>query len=323
MKFILNILVSLVLLFFEGPHAIAQQNSSEADHDKDFRHIGTFSREGEYIKDYYVIKEKDTYHLFYNVGNAGPEQSWQQAGNEKSFGHATSKDLNNWEHHPRILHVRPDSWEGQVVSAPSILKNNGLYYMVYTGFDDRVLGKQAIGLAISKDLFNWERYEGNPVYDESDLDWIKVHPNGWVDCRDAHIIRYNNEFLMFTMVTTQEGEGAIALASSPDAKEWTDLGPALITFDQPESPRVFSHNGIYYMFATSGKGKTLVKTRDPKSNNWTEVPFQWPKGGLWSGWEILQEEQRTIFSAFLWKKNGNFIRFWEVDWDGKIPKVKY
>ena len=285
------------------------------------RHIGEFYREGEYMKDYYVFKEGDTFHLFYNVGDAGKTQDWQEAGNEKAFGHATSKDLKTWEHHPRILEVVPGTWEGQVVSAPSILKYGDTYYMTYTGFDDRVVGKQAIGLATSKDLFNWERYEGNPVYEAPE--WTIRNESGWLDCRDAHIIRHGDEFLMFTMVTTDKGKGAIALASSKDLKKWTDLGPAVVTFDAPESPRVFDHNGTFYMFATSGHGKVLLKTKDPKSNKWEEIPFRWPAPGFWSGWEVVQDGDRTIFSAFEWKLDGNFIRFWDVDWNGETPAVRY
>ena len=55
------------------------------------------------------------------------------------------------------------------------------------------------------------------------------------------------QFLMFSsMVTTADGKGAIALASSDDAIRWKDLGPALIPiFTTPESPRVFEHDGTY------------------------------------------------------------------------------
>jgi len=56
--------------------------------------------------------------MFYNVGNAGQSQDWQETGNEKAFGHATSTDLVNWQHHPRVLPVVPGTWEGNVVSAP-------------------------------------------------------------------------------------------------------------------------------------------------------------------------------------------------------------
>jgi sucrose-6-phosphate hydrolase SacC (GH32 family) len=297
-------------------------SSVEAQENKKLNHIGEFSREGEYIKDYYVYKEGDTFHLFYNVGNASLiTQEWTRPENEKAFGHATSKDLNNWQHHPRILHVVPKSWEGQVVSAPSILKYKGVYYMVYTGFDDRVFGKQTIGLATSKDLYNWERYEKNPI--NVAPDWVIKKPNGWVDFRDAHIIRYKNEFLMFTMATTTKGEGAIALSVSKDLKTWTDKGPALITFNQPESPRVFKHKRTYYMFASSSHGKVLYKTKKPTLNNWTQVAFDWPSGGIWSGWEVTELKGKTIFSAFLWKKNGNFIRFWDIEWKGETPVVKY
>lgn len=313
----MNLTLNLVLLLFVfSPCRIVK-----AEETKSPRHIGEFSREGEYIKDYFIIKEKDMFHLFYNVGDAGLTQDWQEPNNEKAFGHATSKDLKNWNHHPRILQVIPGSWEGQVVSAPSVVKFKNTFYMVYTGFDDRVLGKQSIGLATSKDLFNWERCKDNPVLTAPE--WTMINPNGWLDFRDAHIIRYKNEFLLFTMTTTKEGKGAIALASSPDAKNWKELGPALITFSQPESPRVFEHNGTFYMFATSGLGKILCKAKDPKANKWTEIHFAWPAGGLWSGWEVVQEKNRTIFSAFLWKTNGNFIRFWEIDWDGELPVVRY
>lgn len=288
---------------------------------KESHQIGEFSRDGEYMKDYYVFKEGDTFHLFYNVGAAGQKQDWQDKGNEKAFGHATSKDLKTWKHHPRILDAVPGTWEGEVVSAPSIIKRDGTYYMFYTGFDDRVHGKQSIGLATSKDLFHWKRHQGNPVYEAPP--WAKRNASGWLDCRDAHVIEHGGEFLLYTMVTSAEDKGAIALASSKDLTHWHDLGPALIAFTTPESPRVFEHDGTFYMFATSAHGKTLVKTKDPKSNKWEEVPFCWPAPGMWSGWEVVQDGNRTIFSAFEWKLNGNSIRFWDVNWEGEKPVVKY
>jgi hypothetical protein len=161
--------------------------------------IGEFSREGEYLENYYVFKDNDTFHLFYNVGNAGESQQWFEPGNEKAFGHATSKDFKTWKHHPRILDVVPGTWEGMVVSAPSIIKHEGVYYMFYTGFDDRVPGKQTVGLATSKDLFRWQRHEGNPVYEAPP--WADRRGDGWIDCRDSHGIKYGDGFLLFTMVS--------------------------------------------------------------------------------------------------------------------------
>ena len=285
------------------------------------RKVGEFSREGEYVKDYYVFREADTFHLFYNVGNAGETQQWFEAGNEKAFGHATSKDLKTWEHHPRVLEAVPGSWEGMVVSAPSIIKHNETYYMFYTGFDDRVPGKQTVGLATSKDLFTWERHPGNPVYEAPE--WTERRPDGWIDCRDSHVIKYGDEFLLFTMVTTKEGKGAISLASSKNLVDWEDLGPAVTTFKEPESPRVFEHDGKFYMFISSAFGKQLLRATNPKTGPWEEVPFRWPAPGLWSGWETVDDAESTIFSAFEWKSFGNFIRFWEVKWKDSVPEVIY
>ena len=283
--------------------------------------IGEFSREGEYMKDYYVFREGDTYHLFYNVGKASATQEWTEPGNEKAFGHATSKDLKKWEHHPRILEAVPGTWEGEVVSAPSVIKHEGIYYLFYTGFDDRVRGKQSIGFATSKDLFHWERHAGNPVYEAPP--WTARNPSGWLDCRDAHVIAYGKEFLLFTMVTTAEGKGAISVASSPDLVKWKDLGPAVVTFTTPESPRVFEHDGLYYMIASSAHGKELFKTANPKTGPWESIAFAWPAPGLWSGWEVVEDGKRTIFSAFEWKTFGNFIRFWDVRWNQGVPSVVY
>lgn len=204
--------------------------------------------------------------------------------------------------------------------------------MIYTGFDNRWLGMQTIGLATSKDLFDWTRHPANPVY-RAPAAWAKTNPNAWENCRDAHIMRHNNEFLLYTMVQTKKGEGAIALASSKDAVKWEDHGPALLTFSEPESPRVFEHKGIFYMFASSGYGRVLYKSKDPKSANWEQVPFNWPANapdaasnhsrGLWSGWEVVEHEGRLVFSAFYWKPHGGFIRFWDVKWDGDHPTVIY
>jgi hypothetical protein len=51
--------------------------------------------------------------------------------------------------------------------------------MFYTGFDDRVPGKQSIGLATSRNLFDWKRHTGNPVYEAPP--WAERRADGWVE----------------------------------------------------------------------------------------------------------------------------------------------
>jgi len=309
------------LLFLAASENVAHKPVAEGPLPVIDHKIGEFAREGEYLKDYYVFKDDDTFHLFYNVGNAGESQQWFEEGNEKAFGHATSKDFKTWAHHPRVLDVVPGTWEGMVVSAPSIIKHEGVYYMFYTGFDDRVPGRQTIGLATSRNLFKWQRHEGNPLYEAPP--WAERRADGWVDCRDAHVIKHGDGFLMFTMVTTKQGKGAIALAESKNLTDWKDLGPAVETFKEPESPRVFQHEEHFYMFISSAYGKQLLRTANPKTGPWEEIAFRWPAPGLWSGWEVVEDGNRTIFSAFEWKSFGNHIRFWDVRWKNHVPEVVY
>ena len=311
------------LLFLSSTPDVAHKPVAQGPLPVIDRKIGEFSRVGEYLKDYYVFKEADTFHLFYNVGIAGESQQWFEAGNEKAFGHSTSKDFKTWQHHPRVLNAVPGSWEGMVVSAPSIIKHDGTYYMFYTGFDDRVPGKQTIGLATSKDLFHWERHPRNPIYEAPP--WADRRADGYIDCRDSHVIKYGDEFLLFTMVSTSKsaGKGAIALAVSKNLIDWEDLGPAVETFKEPESPRVFQHGEYFYMFVSSAYGKQLLRTSNPKKGPWNQIPFRWPAPGLWSGWEVVEDGNRTIFSAFEWKSFGNHIRFWDVSWNDGIPHVVY
>ena len=54
----------------------------------------------------------------------------------------------------------PGSWDDELVSAPSIVKDNKEYKLWFTGFDGT---KGQIGLATSSDGINWLKYQNNPV----------------------------------------------------------------------------------------------------------------------------------------------------------------
>jgi hypothetical protein len=36
-------------------------------------------------------------------------------------------------------------------------------------------------------------------------------------------------------------------------------------------------------------------------------------------WKVVEQGNRTIFSAFEWKSFGNFIRFWDVNLKDGVP----
>ena len=288
--------------------------------------VGHFESPGEYMKDFFFLKDQDTWHLFYNVGTAGDKQDWWDPGNEESFGHATSKDLMHWTQHERLIHVQGDGWEGKTVSAPLIVKVGGLFQMIYTGFDKRVQGCQRIGLATSPDLFHWTRYEKNPIYEGSS--WTNWKPDTWSACRDAHVIEHGGKFYMFTMVDHNNGQGAIAIARSTDLKSWTDLGSAFrvvqhLADGSPESPTVFERGGKFYLIVGSDVAACYMSD-NIESNDWQRVnTFKYPPRGFWSGFEVVRDGDRYLAAAFEWKMNGNYIDFWELKFDGDKPYVVY
>ena len=317
-----GVVVGFSLITFDrlsGADAVAVAASAALP--KKSLRIGHFESPGEYMKDFFVFKNGDTYHLFYNVGTADGKQDWMSPGNEEAFGHATSNDLKTWARHERVIHVQGDGWEGKTVSAPSILKNGDGFQMIYTGFDKLAPGCQRIGLATSPDLFNWTRYEKNPVYEGPT--WTTWKPRVWADCRDAHVMEHGGKYYMFTMVTHKDGQGAIAIARSIDLKHWEDLGPAIHVPGQPESPVVFTHGGKFYLIVGSNVAACFMSD-NIESNDWQRVAaFKYPATGFWSGFEVLPDGDRLVAAAFEWKMNGNYIDFWELKFDGDKPYVVY
>lgn len=274
------------------------------------------------MKDFFVFKHGEIFHMFYNVGASGPKQHWGDPGNEESFGHATSRDLRQWEHHPRILQCTPGTWSGKVVSAPSILPVGNRFAMIYTGFDDRVHGLQSVGLAWSDDLWTWEPHPGNPVY--TGPAWTAWTPTQWSDCRDAHVIRAGDNFYMYTMVREAVTKlGAVSVARSRDLIAWEDLGAAAKVKGSPESPTVFEWDGKYFM-VTGADAPGLFMSDHPGATGWKPVPFNYPSaGGLWTGVEVFRDGDRFVVAAFYWKLGGNHIEFWQIDWNDGLPVVRY
>lgn len=282
-----------------------------------------FSHAGFYLKDYFVYRSPidQIYHLYYNIGKADAEQSWRQPFNEKQFGHATSKDLKAWQIHDTILPVVPDTWESDVVSAPHVVRHNDKFYMAYTGFGPNA--NQRMGIATSDDLFSWVRIPQNPV--AVGPEWTNWKEEGWADYRDPGLLQWKGQWLAFNTVKTSKGKNAVAISISKDLVRWKHLPEdkaLLADWGNPESAMAFKREDKVYLIASQPwQGNQMWMTDDPLSGDWKTIPFEFPEGD-WSGWEyILSPEGKELLSAFLWKKNGNFIRFWELEWQGESPRL--
>ena len=134
--------------------------------------------------------------------------------------------------------------------------------MFYTSRSKREAGKiQRIGVAISEDLYVWEKHKNNPVI-EADPNWYEkadISDEGLEHWRDPFII-YNREdkfYYAFICARVNHGDyngrGCIARAKSRDLLGWEVMSPATDAgnFYEMEVPDLHFKKGRWYLLFTT------------------------------------------------------------------------
>ena len=235
---------------------------------------------GRYLNDHCLIRHNGQWHFFGILGVVGPIGG--APGSEVSFAHATSRDLEEWDLQPEVLE-RTGVWpETDHVYAPYVIEHDRRFYMLYTAADE--MRTQRICLATSNDLFQWERYAGNPVIVPSTF-WSKwpgfglETPDGGTfgACRDPHIIKLDDgRFLAYWVSRLQEKLGrdltCVAASISHDLVHWQEIGPVFSIKAWPldeaptleaESPCVVFKDGKYWLFFKHGWWTHYVVSDSP------------------------------------------------------------
>ena len=284
---------------------------------------GKFAEPGGYVVDHALIKKDGLTHLFYIRGIAATNWPEYPLFN---FGHAVSRDLKNWDIQQPVLQCPATGWDVYQVWAPHIIERKGLYYMFYAGENKNVA--QAICLATSSDLYNWKRYDKNPVITTGP--WGIWDSSRWSDCRDPVILQDGeNYYCYYTAVRKNaengQPESCLGISSSTDLIKWKDEG--FIRLEQslttpPESPFVLKRNGTYYLFYTNYKYGTVYLTSKDPVKGWTELPVDKMvlMGGI-SASEIYEDNGRWYMSYISHQKNGlHFFEIKELLWgrDGGV-----
>lgn len=142
------------------------------------------------------------YHLYYQFNPYG--SMW---GN-MHWGHSSSRDLVNWEHHP--VAIAPDQW-GTIFSGSAVVdKNNtsgfgeGAVVAMYTSCS--LTQKQSIAYSLDGGL-TFTKYEGNPVVQAPQ------------ECRDPKVF-WNDEAGCWNCVLVSPLEYEAWIYSSSDLKNW-------------------------------------------------------------------------------------------------------
>jgi len=145
-----------------------------------------------------IIKENGIYKMYYS-GNSGEYDNWH-------IGLATSTDGINWQKYPEPILRGTSGWEYQI-GVNSVIKKGGYYYLYYSG---RNLPNYSIGVAISSDGINFDRYSGNPIL-YSELEW---ESNG---ISYPSVIEENG---LLKMIYSNSSSNGFGLATSKDGLVW-------------------------------------------------------------------------------------------------------
>ena len=216
-----------------------------------------------WIWDSWYVRDGDIWHAFFlqadkSIGD--PElRHWNV-----SYGHATSRDLVNWDHlgtcfQPAAGPAWDDctTWTGSVVDG-----EDGLWHLFYTGTSRAEDGKhQRLGHATSRDLHSWDRVGDGLILDIDDR-YEEFTEGRWHDraFRDPWVMRDpdGDGWLMY-FTARKAGvpgwldAGAIGFATSPDLYTWALQEPIFVGgFGELEVPQVFEKDGRWYcLFCTN------------------------------------------------------------------------
>lgn len=280
------------------------------------------------------VAEKDGVHHFFYIERRLTEGTPFYPGNEIYFGHASTRNLVDWDVHDPVMLIRPGTWEGAHVWAPCIMKRGGTYVMAYTGINRHI--SQDIGLAFSEDLFEWRRWDANPISPCKDKGWSFWREDMISSCRDPHIFEHNGRVWMAYTANTREGATCIALCSSADMERWDDHGPILVGPAEGYEPRLggghpqgslescnlLTRNGRWYLIANlTMRGETrrhwIFESDRMDHFDLADRRAFWGEGG---GTEIIRDRgDRSLLACF----HGGYIRFGEVDWSDAEPNARY
>lgn len=159
-----------------------------------------------------VIQYKDMFYMFYNAKTRG--SSWVE-----QTGVAMSHDLLEWERYKGnpVLKITDGGWDSKFLSDPCIVRDKGLWLNFYFAYDMKHAQE---GLAISKDLFNWEKVE-NPIVrsgEPGELDETHAHKAAMVfhehalyhfycavrPCREGDATNVHGEFRTISVACSKQ-----------------------------------------------------------------------------------------------------------------------
>ncbi len=289
-------------------------------------------------KEFALVFSNGLFHMFYMRHNmSGVEDS-----TERDIGHAVSVDMVAWTQLSPVLPIRPDKWDNLHVWSPTMIEQDGTWYMFYTGVT-AVPGAggelQRIGVATSTDLFSWQRYD-QPAFSGTMVPWAFSDSSTYAGCqfRDPFVMRdpaRPGKWLLYYVATPASALDQIIVGVAQNdggLTPWSDLMPLWATdaahyWGWSESPFLHPHGGLWYLFVTTNSGHPIgiryATSPTADSLHWSgkyrlyDMAEKNPVSDYWFGPEVLSVDGHDYIGYASSFDNGVDIS--EIVWGATAP----
>lgn len=164
-----------------------------------------------------LIQWHGTYHLFYQYNPHGP--FWGTI----HWGHASSRDLVNWQHHPIALTPGPEQYDRDGCWSGCAVDDEGIPTLLYTG---KLQDQEMVCVARADARFTMlHKHPANPVI---------IQPPPGIDIlgfRDPWVWRENGQWQLVLGSGIHGKGGAILRYASPDLVHWEYQQPLCVGDD--------------------------------------------------------------------------------------------
>lgn len=196
----------------------------------------------------WMIKESDDFNQIPKLGkvegkywlvyHSYPSTGYENGPAEIGLAWTEDEELLDWHFPDKPCFSWKDGadWEAGGLYKACIIRNNDIWYMFYNAKDKEERWTEQTGVATSKDLLHWERYEGNPV--------MKVNRESWDErfVSDPYIVKDGNIWVNFYF-----GYGKIYEDGHSHAQEGLALSADLLHWEKVREPILsFGPEGTYY-----------------------------------------------------------------------------
>ena len=265
------------------------------------------------IGDVDVIKFNGLFHLFHLT-----------LPNHAYIAHAVSKDGFKWKRVKNAVFISdPPTWDDDMLWTMHVSPNPykpGSWRMFYTGLcmGDRSR-IQRIGLALSDDLYNWEKSKSDSypvevkgmIYESS----IKQGRH-WVSFRDPFCYCEDEKVFLLAAGRVNKGpvirRGCVALVEEKNENKFEFKPPLFqpMHYDDVEVPNLFKLNGRYYLIGSIRE--------DVKVHYWWSDKFKGPYQNFADNVLLPQGNYAARIS-----KEGERYLIWNFFFKGRTTKGKH